>query len=83
MNFLADESVDRQVVGRLREDGHLVRYVAEMEPGISDDAVLELANRDWKVASLPGSPIAARRNHRGGKGPSPDGLTPDHRPGHG
>jgi predicted nuclease of predicted toxin-antitoxin system len=44
VNFLADESIDRQIVDRLREDGHLVRYVAEMEPGISDDEVLDLAN---------------------------------------
>lgn len=46
MNFLADENVDRQIVGRLRQDGHLVWYVAEMEPGISDDVVLDLAGRE-------------------------------------
>ena len=45
MNFLADESVDRQVVGQLREDGHDVLSVAEMEPGISDAAVLTMANQ--------------------------------------
>jgi len=44
MNFLADESVDGQIVERLREDGHDVLYVAEMEPGITDDQVLEKAN---------------------------------------
>ena len=44
MNLLADESVERQVVERLRRDGHEVLYVAEMEPGITDDAVLERAN---------------------------------------
>ncbi len=46
MNFLADESVDRQIVERLRQDGHLVWYVAEMEPGISNDIVLALAKRE-------------------------------------
>jgi predicted nuclease of predicted toxin-antitoxin system len=46
VNFLADESVDRQIVDYLRRDGHDVLYVAEMEPGISDDAVLDLANRE-------------------------------------
>ena len=46
MNFLADESVDRQIVERLRQDGHQVWYVAEMEPGISDEIVLDLANRE-------------------------------------
>ncbi|MCR4293259.1 MAG: DUF5615 family PIN-like protein [Candidatus Kuenenia sp.] len=44
MNCLADESVDRQIVVRLRHDGHQVWYVAEMEPGISDENVLGLAN---------------------------------------
>ena len=45
MNFLADESVDRQVVQRLRQDGHEVLYIAEMAPGIPDEAVLEQANK--------------------------------------
>ncbi len=44
MNLLADEGVERQVVERLRRDGHTVLYVAEMEPGITDDQVLERAN---------------------------------------
>ena len=44
MNFVADESVDKQIVERLRDDGHSVWYVAEMAPSISDDEVLQLAN---------------------------------------
>ncbi|MGA2724032.1 MAG: DUF5615 family PIN-like protein [Bryobacteraceae bacterium] len=40
MTFLADEGVDRQIVERLRLDGHQVAYVAEMSPGIVDEAVL-------------------------------------------
>ena len=39
MNFLADESVDRQIADTLRDDGHAVLYVAEMDLGISDDEV--------------------------------------------
>jgi len=46
MNLLADESVDGPIVERLRHDGHQVWYVAEMEPGISDEAVLDLANHE-------------------------------------
>jgi predicted nuclease of predicted toxin-antitoxin system len=49
MNLLADESVDRPIVDRLRHDHHRVWYVAEMEPGIADDIVLELANREGAV----------------------------------
>jgi len=30
MNFLADESIDRQIVDALREDDHAVLYVTEM-----------------------------------------------------
>ena len=46
MKFLADEGVDKQIVDRLRQDGHSVWYVAEMEPGISDDEVLTIANQE-------------------------------------
>ena len=45
MNLLADESVDRPIVDRLRADNHSVLYVAELAPGISDDDVLQRANR--------------------------------------
>jgi predicted nuclease of predicted toxin-antitoxin system len=44
MNILVDESVDQQVVVRLRDDGHDVLSVAEMDPGIDDDTVLQTAN---------------------------------------
>jgi predicted nuclease of predicted toxin-antitoxin system len=46
VKLVADEGVDRPIVERLRADGHSVWYVAEMSPGIADDAVLELANRE-------------------------------------
>jgi len=42
VKILADESVDRQIVDALRRSGHQVLYVAEMEPGISDESVLAL-----------------------------------------
>jgi hypothetical protein len=45
LNLVADESVDRQIVDALRQAGQRVWYVAEMAPGISDEAVLNLANR--------------------------------------
>lgn len=44
MNLLADESIDRQIVERLRHDGHEVLYIAEVEPSISDNAVFDRAN---------------------------------------
>jgi predicted nuclease of predicted toxin-antitoxin system len=44
MNLLADEGVDRQIVERLRQDGHEVLYIAEMAPSIADEAVLDRAN---------------------------------------
>lgn len=49
MNFFADESLDRQIVDCLRQDGHEVRYVAEMEPGLPDEIVLDLANREADI----------------------------------
>ena len=44
MNLLADESVDRPIVERLRQEGYDVVYVAELAPSISDDDVLQQAN---------------------------------------
>ena len=46
MKILADESIDRQIVERLRKEGHSVIYVAEMTPGVSDDKVLETSNAE-------------------------------------
>ena len=46
MKFLADEDVDKPIVERLRKDGHIVFYVIEMEPGISDDEVIQRANQE-------------------------------------
>ena len=43
MHLFADEGVDRQIVERLRRDGYQVHYVAEMDPGISDDEILRQA----------------------------------------
>lgn len=48
MKLLADEGVDRQVVEILRETGHDVVYVAELDPGISDEDVLELAKTEQR-----------------------------------
>ena len=44
MNVLVDEGVDRQIVDQLRQGGHSVLYIAEMDPGIADDEVLRIAN---------------------------------------
>lgn len=44
MNLVADEGVDGHIIARLRQDGHDVLYIAEIEPSISDDIVLSHAN---------------------------------------
>jgi len=49
MNFLADESVDRPIVIRLREERHTVLDIAEMSPGITDEKVLGLANQNSSI----------------------------------
>ncbi|MGB9662136.1 MAG: DUF5615 family PIN-like protein [Moorellaceae bacterium] len=49
MKFLADENVDREIVVELRKRGHQVTYVAEMDPGVSDDALLDLANKEKAI----------------------------------
>lgn len=43
MNLVCDEGVERPIVEYLREQGHHVLYIAELEPGIGDQAVLAKA----------------------------------------
>lgn len=38
---MADENVDKEIVDRLRADGHDVLFIAEDAPGIDDQAVLD------------------------------------------
>jgi len=49
MNFLADENIDRQIVQVLRDAGHQVVVVAEMNPGISDSVVLNSAYQNASI----------------------------------
>lgn len=49
MTFLADESVDRAIIDRLRQDGHEIISIAEESPGVPDDVVLASAVREGIV----------------------------------
>jgi predicted nuclease of predicted toxin-antitoxin system len=40
VKIVADENIDQQIVDRLRLDGHQVLSIADLDPGIDDDAVL-------------------------------------------
>lgn len=44
MNLVADENLDKSLVERLRDQGHDVVYVVDLEPGVDDASVLRLAN---------------------------------------
>jgi predicted nuclease of predicted toxin-antitoxin system len=43
VNPVADENVDSGIVSALRDAGHAVTYVRELDPGIEDERVLRLA----------------------------------------
>ena len=49
MRFLCDEGVEAQVVRDLRAAGHEVSYIAELDPGITDDEVLSRATQSGAV----------------------------------
>lgn len=49
MRFLADENVSRQVVEKLRAEGHDVIAVAQSGQGSSDKRVVEMAHADGRV----------------------------------
>ena len=42
--FIADESVDFRIVKSLRGEGYEVKAIVEINPGITDDEVLQIAN---------------------------------------
>jgi predicted nuclease of predicted toxin-antitoxin system len=44
LNLVCDEGVERPIVGYLREQGHDVLYVAELDPSVDDDVVLARAH---------------------------------------
>lgn len=44
MKILADENIARQIVLRLRVEGHDVSFIMEMARSSDDDVVLQLAN---------------------------------------
>ncbi len=46
MKIVADESVDKQIVERLRADGHTVLSIAECDAGTEDEVVLRHSNRE-------------------------------------
>lgn len=45
MNIVVDENIATQIVKRLREDGHNVRYTLQGQ-GIADNVVLDTANKE-------------------------------------
>ncbi len=49
MQILADENIPRVAVLRLRRDGHDVLWIRESSPGISDEAVIELAAAEERI----------------------------------
>jgi len=49
LRILADESVEGEVVARLRGEGHDVAYVPESSASIRDDEVLARANAENQV----------------------------------
>lgn len=46
MKLIADENVDRPIVELLRKSGFIIYYIQEMEPGITDEQVIQRANNE-------------------------------------
>jgi predicted nuclease of predicted toxin-antitoxin system len=49
MNFLADESLDSPIIKQLRARGLNVKSVAETNPSIDDEQVLQWANDEDRI----------------------------------
>jgi len=49
VKWLADENIEQPVVDALRESGHDVLFITEMERGLPDDEVLRQAEADSRI----------------------------------
>lgn len=49
MNLLADENIEGLIVAWLREEGHDVRWAAEVLASTGDDVLLDIARREQRV----------------------------------
>lgn len=49
MRLLADENMNRLIVGHLRNAGHEVISISELHPGIPDEQVLDMANANRAI----------------------------------
>lgn len=49
MRFLADESCDRRIVRALLGNGHDILTIADLEPGTSDERVVEIAVSERRI----------------------------------
>ncbi len=49
MNLLADEGIDKPIVGALRKAGFDVVYILETNQGADDDFILSLANTEKRI----------------------------------
>ena len=45
MNFAADENIDTEIIGHLRHAGYEIFSISEEFPGVPDDDVIEITNR--------------------------------------
>jgi predicted nuclease of predicted toxin-antitoxin system len=82
VNIVADENVEKQIVHRLRAKGHEVLYIAELDPGVGDEAVL-LRSRELNAILITADKdfgelvFRQRLHHAGIMLIRLDGLTPD------
>jgi predicted nuclease of predicted toxin-antitoxin system len=49
LKFTADENIDIQIIDNLRENGFEIFSISEDFAGITDDEVLEIANRNHSI----------------------------------
>jgi predicted nuclease of predicted toxin-antitoxin system len=47
--FTADENIDREIVEELRKNQYSVIYICDYSPGISDDEVLDISNKNMSI----------------------------------
>jgi predicted nuclease of predicted toxin-antitoxin system len=68
MKLLADENMRRDIVDWLRATGHDVAWISESNPGVSDETILDMANRDERMVLSADLDFGELVIHRGATG---------------
>ncbi len=82
MDFIADESVDQPIVDYLRKNNYTVIAIAEMDPGLPDKQVFDIADKSNAILIAADKLTLVTRNEKDFTATGIEVITPGIKYGH-